>query len=163
MPDELDVIVVAKALGGRGEHDVGSVESDAGTGTSVALHEREQSPVARPQVEHPPRVRRDVVEEDALALGSARELVGTSEVTRDVFRIRPFAWRHASMMAARRRRQPPGSLSATFSVSGAAAPRPLGRCDGHCPWSVFANVRSEDRRRRPEALEGAVDAQEELP
>src|SRR4051812_21060850 len=40
----------------------------------------------------------------------------------------------------------------------------LGRCDGgRCPWAVFANVRPEDGRRGPEALEGAVDAEEEFP
>ena len=40
----------------------------------------------------------------------------------------------------------------------------LGRCDGgRCPWAVFASVGPEDRRRRPEALEGAVDAEEEFP
>ena len=42
--------------------------------------------------------------------------------------------------------------------------RPLGRCGGgRCPWAVFASVGPEDRRRRPEALEGAVDAEEEFP
>jgi len=34
---------------------------------------------------------------------------------------------------------------------------------GRCPWAVFASVGPEDRRRRPEALEGAVDAEEEFP
>src|SRR4051794_38777702 len=46
----------------------------------------------------------------------------------------------------------------------AAPPGSLGRCDGgRCPWAVFACVGPEDRRRRPEALEGAVDAEEEFP
>ena len=88
-----------------------------------------------------------------------------------------------SQLAARsgpspRRRTSPTHRIETASLEGTLAVLPsallvvvrsgslpsLGRCDGgRCPWAVFASVGPEDRRRRPEALEGAVDAEEEFP
>src|SRR3954463_3836482 len=59
------------------------------------------------------------------------------------------------------------SDSAGLRVGGGVPPPSagdLGGCGGgHSGRAVLANSRLQDRRRRPEALERAIDAEEELP
>ena len=100
--DEFDSILAVEPLPGRGEHDLGEVETDALHLRALAPQEIEQPAVAGPDVEDPTGVARHVLEQDALPLSPARKLIRPPQVVIDVLGVRPLLGVHGVNYRGRR-------------------------------------------------------------
>ena len=98
--DQLDPLIAGEAVARRLEHDVGEVEPDPANVRAITHEQGQEATVARPEVEHATHFARHVVEQDALALSSAREFVGSAETAIDVLSGGPFLGVQASLSEA---------------------------------------------------------------
>ena len=96
--DQLDPLIAGEAVACGVEHDVGEVEPDPAKVRPITHEQGQEATIARPEVEDAAHFARHVVEQDALALSSAREFVGSAEVSIDVLSGGPFLGVHGSII-----------------------------------------------------------------
>lgn len=93
--DELDACVAGEARARRFKHDRRMIEADAMHLAAVDAQKREQTTVARPEVEHATDASRHVLEQDALPFGAAWILIRSAQVAQGVLGCRPLVGDHA--------------------------------------------------------------------
>src|SRR5207253_3082068 len=92
--DELNLLLALEACPRGIEHHLRDIESDATETRAVALQHGKQPPVPGAEFEHPSDVGGNVLNQHAISLGSARELIGALQVATNVVSGAPFPSGH---------------------------------------------------------------------